>query len=296
LGVIGALAFFVSRGGLQYLDFSYFVGGSIRQLYTLREAVGEAIFQGSGPLAYLPFWTYYVFTPTLLLLAIYKRRYGIFLLLLALVLVFAGLSSRRGVLTAIPIILGTYIIIERRSALTLMISGFLTMVAGSTLLALASRTLLPSSLISGRFFFAPARLNYAYYEFFSEAGFVYLSSTSLPIPIDYPFDLIPTRLVAKNVLLSDSVASAGFLATSYMHFGFVGMALFAVIVGILLKLTDTLIVRRIPMRIGVPLATITFVALFGSSDLTTALMTYGILPAMFLLWLLRRRKIQKEEL
>lgn len=295
LGVIGTLAFFISQGGLQYFDLGYLTGASIAHLYALRETLNEAIFQGAGPLSYLPFWTYYVFMSTLLLLAIYKRRYGIVFVLLALQLVFMGLSGRRGVLGAIPILLGTYLIIKRRYSLSLMTSGFMVMVAGSTLLALAGGIWLPSSLISERSFFTPARLNYAYYEFFSEAGFVYLSSTSLAIPIDYPFELIPTRLVGQNIFLSDTVASEGFLGTSYMHFGFWGMAISAIIVGILLKLADSIIIGRAPMRIGVPLVTITFTSLFTSSDLTTALMTYGILPAMFLLWLLGRRTVQKVE-
>jgi len=296
LGAVSGFMFLVSKVGFHHLTRygHLYLLLNIEAVLTIRKIFREVVrggFQG-----YLTIWTYNVFIPFLILYVLYKKRYVFLIFLLIAEILIAMLTAHKGILASICLILGSYIIVERRSALNLMIFGFLVVVAGTTLLALTGGPLLPSALISERFLFTHARLNYAYYEFFSKAGFVYLSSTSLPVPIDYPFEFMPERLVGKYIFLSDTIASAGFLATSYMHFGFVGMVLFAVIVGVLLRLLDSLIIEHVPLRVGVPLAITPFVTLFTSSDLTTALVTYGILPTMFLLWLLRKRKIQKEGL
>lgn len=288
LGVIISLAFFIVQGGFQYISFNFL---DIGHVYELREAINITVFQGNILFAYISFWTYYVFMSVLIIWAIYRKHYGIFLVLIGFQLLFYGFSLRRGVLATIPIILGTYLIVERRFALNWMISGFFILVVASMGLVLTVEEFVPASLIIERFFFTPARLNYAFYELFSDVGFVYMSNVHLPIPIDYPFEDNPAIMVSKYIFHTDSVASAGFLATSYMHFGFIGMIIFAFIVGILIRIIDSLIINRLPMRYGVPIAAITFYSLFTSADLTTALMTYGILPAILLLWFLGSRKV-----
>ncbi|HDM75186.1 MAG TPA: hypothetical protein ENG51_01805 [Deltaproteobacteria bacterium] len=287
-GVVAALVLLMTLTGLHFFTLNIL---DIQQLYTTRERVVASLTKGGLLLNYLQFWAFYVFMPILILSALHYRRYGLFAVLIALQLLFLGLSARRGVLLATLILLGTFVIVERRSAITIMIGGFLAMVVISFLVAIIGGQFLPGSLIIGRFFFTPARLNYAYHEFFSKAGFVYLTSTKLPIPLEYPFSDIPERLIGKEIFHSKTVASAGWLATSYMHFGYLGMILFAIIIGLLLKIIDSLIYHRMSLRFGVPLAAIPFYSLFTSADLTTALLTYGILPIMIMLWFLGSPRI-----
>jgi len=290
LGVAGALSFLITKVGLGNFILNIL---SIKQLYETREAIIASITESVLFLKYLPFWAFYVFMPILILLALHLKRYGLFTMLIIVQFLFLGMSARRGVLLALLILLGTFVIVEKRSAIMIMIGGFLCMVVISFFVAVIGRQLIPGSLVIERFFFTPARLNYAYHEFFSKAGFVYLGSTSLPTPVKYQFADIPTRLIGREIFDSDTVASAGWLATSYMHFGYLGMILFGTIVGLLLKLTDSLIYRRMPLRFGVPLATIPFYSLFTSADLTTALLTYGILPMIIMLWFLGTPRIFK---
>jgi hypothetical protein len=105
--------------------------------------------------------------------------------------------------------------------------------------------------------------------------------------MDYPFPESPERMVGAYISGGTPfTASEGFLGTSYMHFGFPGMILFAIIIGLLLHLVNSLSIGRVPLRIGVSLVVMPFYSLFTSADLTSALLTYGILPSLLLLWLL----------
>lgn len=287
LGVLSALVvFLIKQGGFYYLTLDLL---DIKQLYEVRETVIASL-AGAGLLSYVPFWAYYVFMPALMVVALHRKHYSLFILLAGIQLLFFGLSARRGVLLALLMLVGIYVIIQRRFAIHIMIAGFLSLIVASTVGALIGGQFLPASLVLERFFFTPARLSYAYYEFFSASGFVYLTNTLIPVPLSYPFDKIPTLLVGEKILHANTVASAGWLATSYMHFGYQGMIIFAMILGIMLRIIDSLVESRMSYRLGVPLAAIPFYSLFTSADLTTALLTYGIFPMMLLLWALGLQK------
>lgn len=281
VGTIVTLVWFISQGGFQYFNLNFL---NISRIHEFREAVKNSIFEGNLLLNYLAFWTYYAFMSALILWALYYKRYALFFMLVGVQVIFFGLSSRRGVLVGLVLVLGSYMFIKRRNSLTLLTSALIAGVLGSIILALLFHKFLPANLLIERSIFTPARANYAYYEFFSKAGFVYLSSTKLSL-IDYPFPNIPEHMVGSHIFHTDSVSCGGFLATSYMHFGFAGMIMFAFIVGLLLRLLDSLIVKRMPLRYGLPLVVTPVYMLFTSADFTDSLTTYGILPSMLLLWL-----------
>lgn len=291
LGTTGALLLFMYlKHNVSPFAFNAF---NIASLYQQRVTIVAAL-QKTGVLAYLAFWGSFVFTPFLIIWSLHSCRYKFLFPLFVLIQIFYFFySARRSVFANLLLLLGTYILIKtkKRHALIFLLWVFITTVVSSTLIATTGGIFLPGSLLIERFLFTHARLNYAYYEFFSKAGFVHLTNV-LPLGQRYPFTDIPERLVAKEILLSNSVASGGWLATSYMHFGYEGMIFFALIAGILLKITDSLIINRVSLEVGTPLAMVAFYSLFTSADLTTGLITYGIAPILLLLWLIGTKKSQ----
>jgi hypothetical protein len=239
-------------------------------------------------LAYSYFWLFIAIIPTLMLGSLVRRHYTAFVVFLLVQILLTGLTARRHTLAIIPVLLGTYVIAEkRRLAPVLMVVGCAAIVAIATVLSLSIPNLRIMGTLMERFFFVPPRANYAYYEFFSYAGYVYLSSTKLPSPIRYPFEMVPERMVGYYVLLNPTtVSSGGFLATSYMHFGFLGMVIFGVLVSSLMRLADSLTLGRMPLRVGVPLSMVIFDGLLRGADLTTWLITFGGLVGIIILLLL----------
>jgi hypothetical protein len=81
-------------------------------------------------------------------------------------------------------------------------------------------------------------------------------------------------------------ANTGWLGSGYMHFGFAGMLFYALLVGLLLSMVDILAKTR---RLGISVAILftPFFAVFLSSDLPTAMLTHGLILALFLTWACR---------
>lgn len=281
--------------GLQTINPGLFL--DYGKMVEIRRSVVEVNLRQHIILAYFYFWLFIVLLPTLMVVMLDKRKYVTFSLLVLGVILLTGLIARRHTLAVVPVLLGTYLISKKpRLAPSLMILGFTVMVGTITILSLQVTDLRIVGTWMERFFFVPARLNYAYYDFFSRSGFVYLTSTSLPIPLKYPFEMIPERLVGLYVLQNPlTVASAGFLATSFMHAGFPGMMIFGLVVALLLKLCDSLVVHRMPLASGTALAMVVFNGLFRGADLTQWLLTFGGALCFIMLFLLgryeQRRKV-----
>lgn len=105
--------------------------------------------------------------------------------------------------------------------------------------------------------------------------------------IDYAYDLNSSNLIGfyyYNDMMTG--ANTGWLGSGYMHFGFLGMVLYALLVGLLLIIIDMLAKGREP-GILIAIFFTPLLALFLSSDLTTAILTHGLLLAMFLIWVCR---------
>jgi uncharacterized membrane protein len=280
--VMVMLLWFICTIGLPHFYFNLLDMGT---LYAFRLSA-ENLIHKITILPYLAFWTYFVFMNAMIVWAVYRKRFVLVLVLFIIQVILFSFSARRAVLFSPIIVLGTYFISEKRHAFALMVSALITAVAGVSVLALALGEIRPAALLIDRAVFTPAKLNYAYYEFFSDAGFVYMSNTRLSFLTNYPWPYPPEYMVGQY--LSGGIpfpASAGFLATSYMHFGFLGMILFAIVVGLLFHLIDSLSVGVTPLRFGVSLVVVPFWLLFTNVDLTAALLTFGIGLSLFLLWL-----------
>jgi hypothetical protein len=288
--VIVVIFLLVQKVGLEHFDLRFW---NYPQMVQNRWLVQSKLEENTY-LAYLYFWMFIVFLPTLMIGSLAKGRYASFTILLLIQIILTGLTARRHTLAVIPVLLGTYMIAEKeRLAPMLMVLGFAGIVTITTLISLIIPDLRVVGTWMERFFFVPPRVNYAYYEFFSVAGHVYLSSTKLPSPIAYPFEMTPEMMVSYYIFLNpESVASCGFIGTSYMHMGFPGMVIFGMIVGILLRLADSLTVRRMPLKVGASLSMVMFDGLLRGADLTTWLLTFGGLAGITVLFLLGSR-IQK---
>lgn len=273
----------IGRGGLQYLNIDF------ERVYEFRSIIKDVI--SVGIYGYIDTWVFKVFNPALIVWSLYKRRPFLFLTSIGLQVLFFAISSQKAVLFFPFLIIIVYLFIEKRYALHYMFLGLLGLVIGTGLLAVYADQIYPVSLLVRRLFYVPAQINYAYYDFFSGAGHVYLTTSIFSLFLEYPFPYPPPQMISIY-LIGDTTtwANTGFLATSYMHFGFLGMIVYSIIVGFLIRLVDMLAVNKLPLRFGTSLVVIPFFILFTSADLTTALLTHGMLLSFLLLWLFRARK------
>ena len=82
-------------------------------------------------------------------------------------------------------------------------------------------------------------------------------------------------------------ANTGIVGDAFMNFGFIGLALWGILLAIILKLVDSCS-KRVDFRVGVAAIAMPTMSLV-SSALLTCLLTHGLLLALLLLYLLPKQ-------
>ena len=286
LVVLFVLFLMLKNNGLRYLNFD------LSKVYEYRGEVGKALF--AGVLGYLNVWAFKIANPFLITWALLKHKKVFVIFFVALQVLFFGMSSHKSVLFYLFLIFGVYFLfkfINYRKISSYIVWGLFFIVVICGFAEIWGGQVLPISLFVRRALYVPALLNFAYYEVFSQSGYVYLSNSVFSFFVAYPFEYDYTRIISLYLYGHPGTnCNNGFLATSYMHFGFVGVILYSVIVGILLGLVDSLSSGRMPLWVAISFTIVPFFTLFTSADLTTSLLTHGIIIDLILLWLFGMKK------
>jgi len=246
---------------------------------------------GAGiPLAgYLFNWIAYIVNSVFFALFIIKRKWLPVTLIIFLQILLFSTTGNKTYLFALGFVLVLMWIITYRNTLAYMAIG----VSGIILLGMLSYWLIDNvwilSLSTRRTLLVPAQLSFLYYDFFSKHDSVFLSHSVFRFFLDYPYHLDPSHLIGGVYFGSPQMnANTGIVGDAYMNFGFVGFALWSILLAIILRLVDTCS-RRVDLRVGVAAIAMPAITL-TNSGLLTNLLTHGVLLALLLLYLLPRQK------
>ena len=115
---------------------------------------------------------------------------------------------------------------------------------------------------------------------------MFLSNGVLSWLAEYPFNEPVPAFIADGRYPGDVTpfANTGFIASAYMHFGLAGIVVYSALVGLLLRVYDSLILGRLPVAFGTGIAAVAAFQLVNS-DLTIAFATQGVVLGIVLLWL-----------
>ena len=169
----------IKKGGLQYFNLN------LKDVYEFRGIVGSVI--NEGIYGYINIWVFKVLNPALLVWALYKKKPLLFLTSISLQILFFAISSHKAVLFLSFSYYSYVSICREKRALYYIYIGFLSVIIGTGLLAIYTDLIMPSSLFIRRLLFIPAQLYYAYYDFFTNAGHVYLTTSIFSLILEYPF-------------------------------------------------------------------------------------------------------------
>lgn len=146
-----------------------------------------------------------------------------------------------------------------------------------------------ASLFLRRVYFVPANANFGYHDFFSKNPFVFLSNSKISFGLmEYPYKEPYQTMIGKIGGFDGVWANTGWLGTSYMHFGYIGMFLYAVIIGGLLKLIDGFAYTK-GNGLVLSLILLPFWSLLISADLPTAMLTHGIILSILMISILKNK-------
>ena len=138
-----------------------------------------------------------------------------------------------------------------------------------------------------RVFFIPPFLSFIYYEYFEYREWIYWSNSFLSSILTYPYNDSAPLLVGTYLGDPTAWANSSFFSTGYMHAGPIGVIVYGVMAGILLKLLDSLVTPNAPVWMAISVIIVPFYTLFTSSDLPPALLTHGLLFALLMLYILK---------
>jgi hypothetical protein len=282
LGVLIVVFVWITvRGGFSYLNFD------LLRVYEFRTEVAAIVFPGL--MSYVKIWYAKVINIVLLVYFLWKRYYVALAVIMICQVVYFGVTAHKAFLFYPLLVLFAYFFVQWRYVVHALVYGLAALSGVVLLFYWVGGETLPASLLLRRVFFVTANNHFTYYHFFSESGFIYMSNNALSFLSSYPYEYPVPRIISLfQYGHADTWVNTGFLATSYMHFGFVGMLVFSVVAGLIFKLIDGLTSERVPLWVGVAIMIVPVFSL-TSADLPTTIVSHGLGLALLFLWLLGGR-------
>ncbi len=185
-----------------------------------------------------------------------------------------------------------YYMFKRRNVVRALVIGYIAVVLLSLLdfsIGYMDNNL--GSLMLRRTYITPAHLNYSYYELFSQLPSLFWSESKITFGlIEYPYDVPSSVLVGREIYgFATLNANTGWIGSGYANGGFMGMLVYAGIIGVLLSFLNGY-APFIPKHIIVSISVPPMLTVFMSSDLPTAFLNHGVILVIFLFSLFTMKK------
>lgn len=280
LGAILVTLWLVVSGGTKSFNLDF------KAVYYFRPIVGKVIDQGL--MSYVNEWSYNVFGPALLAIALWKRHYVLVALMFAVHVFWFGVSSHKAVIFYPLLVIFLWVWFRKSQSLSIVPFVMSAVVFGSLLLYYVNTDygIFFSSMFIRRTFFVIANNTFDYYDFFSKNEFVYWSNSVLSWCVKYPYYTIPAKLIGI-FRGTDSHVNNTFLSTGYMHAGIFGVVVYSVLAGFIFRLIDSIAEKGVPTWVAIAVLIVPSRSLLLSADLPTSLLTHGIIVGTIILFLLR---------
>lgn len=262
----------------------------IREVYDFRQANADVAAQGL--FAYTNNWTYQIFSVYLMCMALYARRFLVFLLLLGIQIYFFAFAAHKSILFLPFLVLSVWFYFRYSDSLLMLPLLFIGILLISIIANVFWGDVWLISMVARRVFFVPADLTFSYFDFFSQHAHSYWSNSILSAFFTYPYGDVGIPYVIGDFLGKPEMgANNGFVSSGYAHAGVFGVFVYATILGILLGLLNGISSGFMPVWLAVAISIVPLRSLLISSDLFTVMLTHGFAVAMCLMYLSRKRSL-----
>ncbi len=282
---LGAIGLIVAYGGARHFNLK------LSAVYDLRREAAASL---PGIFGYLNSITSKIIIPFALVFSAQKRNwFAVTLLGILSVLMFA-LTAHKSPLFY-PLVVGfVYLIAGKRYVHQIILAGLIAMLAICALDLWAKQAGFGggagwfASLFARRALLVPSLLNWFYLDYFQEAP-KYLwagSKFSLGL-VESPHALKSVNLIGLEYFGREEMsANTGWIGSGYANAGIPGLLLYSITIGALFALFDAY-VRRLGSRTIIALFVVLVFTLLTSSDLSTMLITHGLLLSIIVLGIIR---------
>lgn len=262
----------------------------LAQIYLYRESAGALL--DVGVMAHINLWAQKVFNPYLLAHGLYKRNKAIIVFAIGMQVYFFGVTQHRAHLFVPILVYMVYRLYSSNISLARLFAYSAVAVLGFLALALATDLDAAPAIILRRAFFVPASVTFDWVAFFAERPKVYFSDNLLAgfsssvyqkesLPLFVGQVIAPGRKLAFN---------CGMVGAGFAQMGFIGVGVYAFILGVAIKFVNALIRGGVPVFIAAAILFAPLRTAWADSDLFTALLSHGIIVCIVVLWLIGKRR------
>ena len=241
-----------------------------------------------GLIGYLSTWCFNVIGPTLLVFFLWKKAYFCSFGILMVQTLWFGLTGYKFVLFSPLLILFVWFFFRNNSSFNYILLGLIILIITCLVFFFVFDLIRPVSTLVRRVFFVPAKLSFAYYEFFNLNEIILWANSKISFGlIAYPYAISPAKLIGEYTG-TGAHANNSFISTGYMHAGIIGVIVYGVIVGLLYRFIDSISLNGLPLWCSIGIIIVPVYSLTISSDLPVAILTKGLGFAVILLFLIRK--------
>ena len=268
----------IGFGGLEFINFN------LGEVYEYRESASSNLPQVFG--YFSPIVTK-IILPVYVVLSVINGRRLEAVLGFSVSFLFFGLTSHKAPIFYPAVILATYwasgknlsMIIPLGLSVLIAICGIDFYLGG-----LFGESPWLGSLLVRRALMTSPLINHFYLDFFSDSAFYYWADSKFSLGlVESPYFWSAPHVIGDYYFGSSAMsANAGFLGSGYANAGLLGTYIYAALVGIIISLLSgygSVIGPRTVTSISV----IVLISVFNSTDLTTALLTHGLIGLIILL-------------
>lgn len=282
--ILYLLMWYIYTGAIKNINFD------LAKVYDFREL--NSGLTNIGFASYLNNWVYKL--SSLVLMGYGFLRKNIFIIIFSIItqLIFFSVSTHKSVLFSGFMIFGIYMYLKKTKKM-IYIPAFL----GSIIIIIfilstyQEEYILYSSIFIRRFLFVPAKLAYDYYEFFQDNTFSWWSTSIFSTFIDTPYVLGIDRAIGAYLGTPDAYMNNGFVSSGYAQAGILGVLIYAITIGWILKFINHLTVNTVyPLWFSLIIVSNPLINLILSSDLFAVLLTHGLILSILFLVLLNNRR------
>lgn len=282
LSLLYFLALSAATGTLFRMNFN------LDLIYILRGEAENVL--DVGILGYLNLWTQKVLTPFLLAIGLSRRSWWMIILATMMHVVYFGVTQHRMHLFVPALVVLVWYVYKRGFSFA---TGFLIIglgVAMSTTLAIFSGLEFVGAVMLRRAFFVGASVTDSWVNFFLERPKVFFSDNLLSSVVVNDYTGVPLPYYLGDYFQPglDLAFNAGLVATGYAQLGVIGVAFYALILGLFLRSVNALIRSGVPVFMPAAIIFLPLRIAWVDSDLFTALLSHGLIVSLVMVWLYGR--------
>jgi hypothetical protein len=197
-----------------------------------------------------------------------------------------GFTSNKQYLFLPFFIFGIYLVLKSRFLIQKIIAGFIFLIAFAIIIDYFWLEVWAKAIIIDRFLLLPAQLNFYYYDFFSQNPKIFWTDSKWLLIgkiFDYPYSLPLPMVIGDTYFNNPEInANTGWIGSGYAHAGFLGMTVYAIVIGLVFKYLDFK-VKTLDKNFIIISFSPFIISLFFSSDLKTVFISDGLLLYLLLL-------------